>query len=398
MPNVATHRGFHAPSERYFEYSDKAILKALDEGTILPDDAALLREFIGEISVNMSPARVYKHYYTLISWRTFIGPFRDNQAGDLFQGIENLKRHRKENGEGYSTHTMSDYIRFIKRFYLWLIENEYSTITEKKLKKIRLPKPDKMTVTTEELLTEEEVLKMIHACGNSRDRAIISMLWEGGFRIGEIGTLQWKQIKFNSWNAVVNTAEKTGNPRHIPLVMSRAYLAQWMNDYPFEPAGDNHVFLNLRSNEPIQYRGLQKKISKLANCAEIERKINPHLFRHSRITDLIRKNYNESVIKKMMWGNLTTSMFATYAHLSDSDIDQEIARHEGVVTEEQREDSPLEARQCPQCYTVNGPTARVCSVCGYALTEEARAERKEVVFGIGNLSKEELIKLIQEKW
>lgn len=131
--------------------------------------------------------------------------------------------------------------------------------------------------------------------------------------------------------------------------MAKPYLAQWRNDYPFEPEGDNLVFLSLSSNEPIHYRGLQKKIQKIADKAGIERHIKPHLFRHSRITHLIQKDYNESVIKKMMWGNLTTNMFSTYAPLTDSDIDNEIAKQEGIVTEAKKENSELEARQCPRC-------------------------------------------------
>ena len=76
MPNDTENRGFHGSPEKYIKYSKKALLAALDEGKITSDDASLLREFINEISVNMSPGRKYKYYHTLISWRTFVGPFR----------------------------------------------------------------------------------------------------------------------------------------------------------------------------------------------------------------------------------------------------------------------------------------------------------------------------------
>ncbi|WAI01366.1 tyrosine-type recombinase/integrase [Methanogenium organophilum] len=394
MSDVTRHSGFHLPAKKYEEYAKTAISKGLAEGKITPDDAALLIEFVDEISINMNPQRVYKHYSILINWRTFIGPFRENQAGDLYRGIQQLKGYTRENGKPYSSHTISDYVRFIKRLYLWMVENEYTSIPEKKIMKIRVPATDEMTVTVEDLITEEEALRMIQTCWNSRDRAIISMLWDGGFRISELGTLQWKQVKFNEWNVVVNTAEKTGKPRHIPLVMSKAYIAQWKNDYPFEPVGDNHVFLTLDSCKPVQYAGLKKKITKIAKRAGIERKINPHLFRHSRITDLIRKGYQESVIKKMLWGNLTTTMFAVYAHLSDIDIDNEVALHEGIVTEDQRADSPLEARQCPRCYTINGPTMEYCNKCGLALTKGAVADRTKIKELLSELSKEQIIELL----
>ena len=385
---------FHGPAERYYRYADRAVEKALNTGRITPDDAAYLREFIGEISVDMTPQRRYKYFYILINWRTFIGPFGKNTAGDIFTGIDLLKRYKDKKGKPYSSHTLVDYFSFIKRFYEWMIESGYSSIPLKKIEKIKVPKPDQMTVTAEGLITEEEILKMIETCWHSRDRAIISLLCESGFRISEVGTLQWNQIKFTDWNCTVNTAEKTGKPRRIPLVKSRAYLAQWKNDYPEKITGDSYVFLTLNTHKPIQYRGLQKKIIKIAEKAGVKRKINPHLFRHSRITDLINKGYSESSIKLMMWGNLSTPMLSCYAHLSAADIDREVARHEGIITEDAQKDSPLEARQCPQCYTVNGPTMAYCHACGLALTKEAAADTMRLKQIIDGLSNDQIIELL----
>ncbi len=53
-----------------------------------------------------------------------------------------------------------------------------------------------------------------------------------------------------------------------------------------------------------------------AKRAGITKRVHPHLFRKSRITHLIQQNYQETVIKQMMWGNLAPDMFRTYAVLS----------------------------------------------------------------------------------
>jgi integrase/recombinase XerD len=58
------------------------------------------------------------------------------------------------------------------------------------------------------------------------------MIYEGGFRVGELCNLHWNQVKFNDWNVVINVNDKTGKPRYVPLVMALSYLAQWRNDYP----------------------------------------------------------------------------------------------------------------------------------------------------------------------
>jgi site-specific recombinase XerD len=46
-----------------------------------------------------------------------------------------------------------------------------------------------MTWTASQLLTEDKVVRMLNVCFNSRDRVLISMLYEGGFRVKELGTL-----------------------------------------------------------------------------------------------------------------------------------------------------------------------------------------------------------------
>ncbi|GAA5262426.1 MAG: tyrosine-type recombinase/integrase [Methanomicrobium sp.] len=388
---------FHNPPSAYFKYIDKRMASVLEEGNLSQKDHSLLDEYLGEISGDMCSERLYKYCYIISSWRDYIGPFNENTARDLFKGIELIRHSNSKRGKPFSSHTLSDYVKILKRFYFWLIENGYSDIPEKKIQKIKVPKLDSMTLTAEELLTEEEVNDMLEACTNSMDRAIISFAYEGGFRISEIGKLRWRQVKFNDWNLAVNVNNKTNKPRYIPLTMSRPYLAQWKNDYPGEPEGDNFVFLTLIMKKPFHYRGLKTKIIRIAERAKIEKKVTPHLFRHSRITHLMQKDYSDSFIKKMMWGNLTTNMFSVYAHLTDNDSDNELARREGIIVPEKNDSKcNLQARQCSVCYTINAPTMQFCSKCGKPLTEDGLAEREELKDILEKLPQETLIKLVNQ--
>lgn len=373
-PATPKHKAFHCTGEKYTLYADNILKNGVEEGRITADDAALIREFTGEAvaTSQISPARKYKIVYILVGWRRFIGPFRENEIADLFTSVERLRAARKDDGEPeFKKNTIADYVRFLKRFHLWMIENGYSTVPEKKVKKIKAPAYDTATKSAEMLLEPEEVRRMIEACTSSRDRTLVAMLYEGGFRAGELGNLKWGQVKFTDWNVVINTDFKTGKGRYIPLVMAREYLAQWRNDYPRTVTPDANVFLN-NLKQPLQYQGFVKQLKIIATRAGVEKKITPHIFRHSRITHLIREGYKESVIKKIMWGNLATEMFQTYAHLVDADIDDEIAAQNGIKPLEAKEKAEcLEPRQCPRCFTVNPPTHDHCSKCGYALTLQA---------------------------
>lgn len=365
-------RSFHKSDEEHRRYLEGSIRRHLESGQITSDDAGLIREFLEEIRAtkHISLVRARKLNAHLISWRKFIGPYRENTITDLYAGIDRLKLHNQANGEKYEQNTQRDFVVFLKRFYLWMIENGYSSLKEKKIKAIKPPATNTMTKTAEGLLSEEEIRAMLEACMTSRDRALLACLYEGGFRIGELGNLTWGQVKFTDWNITFNVNDKTGKPRFVPLVFSRGYLAQWRNDYPGIASPDSPVFLT-RRGEPLSYAGIAKQIRDIALRAGITKHITPHLFRHSRITAMIRNGYNESVIKKIFWGNINTPMFITYAHLTDSDIEKEIAEHAGIEQKTiTHRSEALDPRQCNRCHTVNPPTASFCSSCGGPLTEE----------------------------
>ncbi len=92
-----------------------------------------------------------------------------------------------------------------------------------------------MTKVASDLLTTEEITAMVGACTRSSERAIIMMLYEGGFRIGEIGGMKWGDLTFDKWGVIANVNFKTGKPRYVRLIMSREALAKWKNDYPAKP-------------------------------------------------------------------------------------------------------------------------------------------------------------------
>lgn len=108
----------------------------------------------------------------------------------------------------------------------------------------------------------------------------------------------------------------------------------------------------------------------------------------------------ESVIKLMMWGNLNTDMFATYAHLTGQDIDKEVLGQYGLIQQEKAEERYLEPVQCPGCRTINAPRSNYCSTCGKSFTEsseETQGEMSKDVLENPELVRKLLTELIEEK-
>ena len=129
--------------------------------------------------------------------------------------------------------------------------------------KIRPPPIDRITKNAAQLLTEDEIDR-IPLLPVSSDRALVSMLYEGGFRVLEVGTMTWEQILFDEYGCVVNVCKKTLIPRKVRLTASTHYLKQWMNEYPLQvPKKSNPkntetlVFLTSQNN-PLRTKVLRR--------------------------------------------------------------------------------------------------------------------------------------------
>ena len=377
--DVALTRAQQAPSRhvRPFHgaksvYADNSITKAVKKGQLTAEDALLIRNFIAEIKAThgISVGRANKIIFTLVTWRKFIGPYQTISMPDLYRGIEILREARHD-GVPYKQNTLRDFMLIIKRFTRWMVKNGYSTLPLEKIHEIKAPARDRMTKTAQQMLTEDEVLAMVEACQNSRDRAIIATLYEGGFRIEEIGMLTWGQVKFDEYGTVVNVNEKTGRPRYVRLVSASPYIIQWKNDFPFQTTPDALVFIS-NQRLPLRYAAVAMQLKKIAHRAGLRKKITPHLFRHSRINAMLQKGYNESIIKKTMWGNINTTMFGTYVHLVDNDIDIEVLEKQGITKRDTHRSVAMDVRECRNCHTLNAPTSLFCMTCAQPLTEGAQ--------------------------
>jgi len=346
---------------------------------ITVEDRAHITAFANEIVAlnNVGKSRHFKIISILVNWRRYIGPYQTNTLDDLFLGITRLKSAEVW-GHLLKKNTLRDYVMFLKRFYRWLAENQFTTVPVEKIAKIKAPTVDLMTKTAGDLLTEMEILQMLNACQNSRDRALISMLYEGAFRISELATLVWSQVKFDEYGVVVNVNAKTEKARYIRLVSSVQCLAEWKKNFPYVPEGDNLVFISAK-HLPLQYEAVNVQLKKIAKRAGIKKRVAPHLFRHSRITHLHRQGCSEAVIKMLAWGHQGTRMMQVYSHLIGADIDAEILRMNGIKPPVTSEKSQMVAIQCNHCSTVNEPGARYCGKCGLPLSEKEKRSMNQIV-------------------
>lgn len=247
---------------------------------------------------------------------------------------------------------------------------------------------------------------MEEGASSYRDRALLSWLFQGGFRASELLSLNIQNLDFDSHgvNATLNPdvegyGLKTG-VREIFLVQDAEVLVKEYLDKE-HPDPDNPRAPLWISWGGTNYEGrlnndngLREIIYRIARdtdgiSQELRDKLMPKLFRHSSATWRVREfGWGEAELRKYYGWGPTSPMPSYYVSLVERDVQDRILRDHDLMDEEREEETStsedLEPWTCI-CNHRNDPVGRFCGNCGRprdldtleqveAVEEEAEAE------------------------
>ncbi len=183
------------------------------------------------------------------------------------------------------------------------------------------------------ILDPKDVLRLLSATSDPRDRAIVALFWDAGARNHEIASIQIgdiqpfeKKIHGHIYLSVYFRKQKVrGEERRIPLVFSSEHLERWLKEHP---DGDNpqaSLFVSRRRFNwpPLSTQRLRDIVRVLGKKAGIRKPCHPHAFRHARATDLKRKGTSDEAIKTWMGWTPGSTMTNRYvSRREDEKIDE----------------------------------------------------------------------------
>jgi integrase/ribosomal protein L40E len=323
----------------------------------------------GRLAKGSGHGRVTKVVYGLrLLARMLKKPFAEATKDDLVTLVGEF-----ESNPDYSEYTRLDYKIILKMFFKWLKGNDEVFPPEINWLKPKL-KNEKHKLP-EDLLTEDEVIRLVNATDQPRDRAFILVLYESGCRIGELLSLNMGNVQFDQYGAVLRVTGKTGD-RRVRIISSAPALATWINLYgraqdPKAPLWPPRSTCK-KTRNPIQcldHRSVYKLLLKLAEKAGIKKHVHPHLFRHSRATALASK-LTEAQMKEHFGWVQGSEMAATYVHLSGRDVDSTLLQMYSLKDVPVQKEVKLDIRICSRCKEKNSPTQSFCGKCGNPFDEK----------------------------
>jgi len=314
----------------------------------------------------------------LVHFASFIKkPFKEVKREDIESFFEHCLKTKSQN---YNLM----FRRIIKPFFRWVYgyekEDGYPDVVRWIRTSVRKNGNNK-ELEELEILSLEEIAKMIDVCDNLRDRALISVLYESGMRASELLCLRIKDVHFDEYGAYLLVSGKTGS-RRIRLVSSVVDLKNWLNVHPRKNDPNAYLFVSITKNNkskgrPLSESGLKLILSQISSKAGINKKVYAHLFRHSRATHLA-KHLTEQELKKYFGWTPNSGMASVYVHLSGADLDNKLLAINGVKKEGEEKPPAIPTVKCYKCAEINSICNKFCSKCGAPLDLKV-VEKLEIV-------------------
>jgi site-specific recombinase XerD len=205
----------------------------------------------------------------------------------------------------YSVSSQRQFISALKIFTVFCPQTKINNLSLERPKKSRL---------LPNVLSQEEVLRIIQLTKNLKHRAIIVLLYSSGLRIGEVTDLLLKNIDILRKQIKVEGG-KGRKDRFV--VLATSYLPLLHNYLTtFKPA---LYFIEGPTGKKYSESSIRKFLFKSVQKAGILKKVTPHTLRHSYATHLLENGVGLRHIQELL-GHAKPETTMIYTHVAKKDL------------------------------------------------------------------------------
>lgn len=203
-------------------------------------------------------------------------------------------------------------IETLRTFFAWF-HQEYdaplwSNILELPQKEQRLP----------HYLTEQEMQKFLSVVDADtratalRNQLMVYLLYGTGMRISELLALKKDDLNRNT----IRVTGKGNRQRIVPIPsIIQPLIEQYLKDH-------KHWYLFIYENKPITRQAVSSLLKTYGRKANIQKRIHPHLFRHTCATHLLQNGANLRHIQTLL-GHVFINNTQIYTHLDSRKMREE---------------------------------------------------------------------------
>lgn len=264
---------------------------------------------------------------------------------------------------------------------------------------VKVPKV-KHDYINKEIITPEELDTLIETAKHPRDKAIIAFLWDTGCRIGEMCACNIKHVEFDSNGARVTLPQSKTTPRTNRVILAAPYLRVWLDNHLYREDPNAPLFYSFRAKGGAMKRltdeGVRRQLLLIGIDAKLDKRVHPHLFRHSRASYIAEHNIMSEMQMKQQFGwEKASNMAAIYVSLHDDSSEKALLKAAGIEIDDPGKEL-VQPIRCHRCRELNEKKSDRCFKCGQALSEKAireeESKQQEILDRLDRLEKRDQIR------
>jgi len=240
--------------------------------------------------------------YTIRNYTSLVKHFLDftNKNPDLIQETEIKK---------YIAEKLSDKSPSLIILFLSAIRFSYSSILKfDPTIGIKRPKKEKKIP---DVLTKEEVKKILDNCSNKKSKLMLSLIYACGLRVSEIVNLKINDLNFEERTGKIKQSKgKKDRVFNIPDKLFKQLFKQVENQKKL-----NKEYLFDGKNGKLSTRNIQKIVKNVVRKSGITKQVHTHTLRHSFATHLLEDGIDIRYIQGLL-GHSSISTTELYTHIS----------------------------------------------------------------------------------
>jgi len=261
----------------------------------------------------------YDRYLSRFLSLTCAGAPRDITDELVRQFRITLNRIKTESGVPLKKKTQNYYLIALRAFLKYLRKRGITTLSPERIELAKIPE------RSIDLISGEELDRLLSAPDGEeiaalRDRAMLELLFSTGLRVSELASLPRDIDLSRDELSVRGKGERVRvvflSPRAKKAV--RSYLAKRGDT-------DDALFIRVggRPNDEDSLRLSPRSIERIvAHCAikaGIDKKVTPHIVRHSFATDLLQNGADIRAVQVML-GHQNIATTQIYTHITDKHL------------------------------------------------------------------------------
>ena len=268
-----------------------------------------------EAERNASPYTVRNYTTDLLDFFHFLRAKEINSLKEVDKHVlRDYLSHLME--QGFVKASIARKLSAIRSFYRYLLREEI--ISTNPVATTSSPKLDRRLPS---FLTIEEMGRLLKAPDLStplgqRDLALMELLYASGLRISELANLNVEQVNLDSGEIRI---WGKGSKERVVLIGKPAAnaLNAYLNEGRPKLLGKrktNALFVN-RYGQRLTERRVQRILGKYASIAGIDKRVHPHMLRHTFATHLLDGGADLRVVQELL-GHASLSSTQIYTHVT----------------------------------------------------------------------------------